>query len=131
MYGRPSSSSGGAWGQPPQQPQGTNFYVQNPINSSYIYPSNPPFIPHNAHNPTKTSLLIISQSKALISLPKTLDLILLPSSFRTRQGFGLRTREICSRKSTAQWGRLATNMPLLEERLGVEGLAVCASDAQG
>ncbi|BFG15404.1 hypothetical protein CerSpe_016780 [Prunus speciosa] len=51
MYGRPSSSSGGAWGQPPQQPQGTNFYLQNPINSSYIYPSNPPFIPHNAHNP--------------------------------------------------------------------------------
>lgn len=74
----------------------------------------PPLYPTMPTTPTKTSLLIMSQSKALSSLSKTLDLILLHSSFQTRQGFGLRTREICSRESTAPWGRLATNMPLLE-----------------
>ncbi|KAM1049770.1 hypothetical protein ACFX11_031840 [Malus domestica] len=56
MYGRPSRrSSGGGRGQPPQQPQNRNFPLQSPINSPYVYPSNPAFIPHSAYqNPYQT-----------------------------------------------------------------------------
>lgn len=50
MYGRPSRSSGGAWGQPPPvaQPPIPNYSLQNP-NSSYIYPINPAFTPQHAY----------------------------------------------------------------------------------
>ncbi|XP_050366227.1 protein NO VEIN [Argentina anserina] len=48
MYGRPSRSSGGAWGHPPPvtQPLNPNFSLQNP-NTPYIYPLNPAFTPQH------------------------------------------------------------------------------------
>ncbi|KAM5562292.1 protein NO VEIN-like [Rosa sericea] len=50
MYGRPSRSSGGAWGQRPPlaQPLNPNFSLQNP-NTPYIYPINPAFTPRHAY----------------------------------------------------------------------------------
>lgn len=52
MYGRPSRSSGAAWGQAPSVPQplNPNFSLQNP-NTPYLYPINPAFQAYRNFSP--------------------------------------------------------------------------------